>query len=256
MTQQLFSLAGKVALVTGASSGIGRHSANVLANAGAKVIACARRLDKLETLVSKIRSTGGTAEAVQLDITDNASIDSMFEMAHKTVGLVDILVNCAGIAKTGGFLELDDATWDQVFAVNLDGLRKLSQEVTSQLIKAKRPGVIINVASVAGMSAAPGWTVYATSKAAVIHLTKNMATELWRHNIRVNALCPGYFPTEMNQEFFASDEGKEYLKRLPPRRIGNLEELTGPLLLLASDASSYMTGVALPVDGGHAIRLV
>ena len=106
------------------------------------------------------------------------------------------------------------------------------------------------------MSAAPGWTVYATSKAAVIHLTKNMATELWRHNIRVNALCPGYFPTEMNQEFFASDEGKEYLKRLPPRRIGNLEELTGPLLLLASDASSYMTGVALPVDGGHAIRLV
>lgn len=256
MTQQLFSLVGKVALVTGASSGIGRHAAGILANAGARVIACARRLDRLEELVSEIQSMGGTAEAAQLDVTDKESIDSMFKKTNETLGLVDILVNCAGIAETGEFVELDDSIWNKVFAVNLDGLRKMSQEVTSQLIKAKRPGVIINVASVAGMSAAPGWTVYATSKAAVIHLTKNMATELWRHNIRVNALCPGYFPTEMNKEFFSSDQGKEYLKRLPPRRIGNLEELTGPLLLLASDASSYMTGVALPVDGGHAIRLV
>ena len=256
MTQQLFSLVGKVALVTGASSGIGRHTAGILANAGARVVACARRLDRLEDLVSEIQSMGGTAEAAQLDVTDKESIDSMFKKTNETVGLVDILVNCAGIAETGEFVELDDSIWNKVFAVNLDGLRKMSQEVTSQLIKAKRPGVIINVASVAGMSAAPGWTVYATSKAAVIHLTKNMATELWRHNIRVNALCPGYFPTEMNKEFFSSDQGKEYLKRLPPRRIGNLEELTGPLLLLASDASSYMTGVALPVDGGHAIRLV
>lgn len=256
MTQQLFSLVGKVALVTGASSGIGRHAAGILANAGARVIACARRLDRLEDLVSEIQSMGGTAEAAQLDVTDKESIDSMFKKTNETVGLVDILVNCAGIAETGEFVELDDSIWNKVFAVNLDGLRKMSQEVTSQLIKAKRPGVIINVASVAGMSAAPGWTVYATSKAAVIHLTKNMATELWRHNIRVNALCPGYFPTEMNKEFFSSDQGKEYLKRLPSRRIGNLEELTGPLLLLASDASSYMTGVALPVDGGHAIRLV
>ena len=156
----------------------------------------------------------------------------------------------------GEFTELDDSAWDKVFSVNLDGLRKVSQEVTRQLIVAKRPGVIINVASVAGMNAAPGWTVYATSKAAVIHLTKNMAIELWRHNIRVNALCPGYFPTEMNEEFFASEQGQNYLKRLPPRRTGNLDELTGPLLLLASDASSYITGIALPVDGGHSIRLV
>ncbi|MBH97491.1 MAG: 2-deoxy-D-gluconate 3-dehydrogenase [Rhodospirillaceae bacterium] len=256
MMQNLFSLTGKNALVTGASSGIGRHFAGVLASAGAQVIAGARRTDKLEELVKEIETTGGSAVAVELDVTDQASIDSMFERTSEATGLIDIVVNCAGIVEIGEFTELDDSAWDKVFSVNLDGLRKVSQEVTRQLIVAKRPGVIINVASVAGMNAAPGWTVYATSKAAVIHLTKNMAIELWRHNIRVNALCPGYFPTEMNEEFFASEQGQNYLKRLPPRRTGNLDELTGPLLLLASDASSYITGIALPVDGGHSIRLV
>mgnify|MGYP003385946185 FL=1 len=147
MTQQLFSLVGKVALVTGASSGIVRHAAGILANAGARVIACARRLDRLEDLVSEIQSMGGTAEAAQLDVTDKESIDSIFKKTNETVGLVDILVNCAGIAETGEFVELDDSIWNKVFAVNLDGLRKMSQEVTSQLIKAKRPGGIINVAS-------------------------------------------------------------------------------------------------------------
>ena len=256
MTQDLFSLTGKVALVTGASSGLGRHFAGVLAEAGAQVVAGARRLERLSDVVTSIESSGGRAVATQLDVSDPESVRAMFEMTDNTVGLIDIVVNCAGTAETGRFLELGDEEWSKVFAVNVDGLRRVSQEATRRLIEAERPGVIVNIASVAGIGAAPGWTVYATSKAAVIHLTKTMATELWRFNIRVNALCPGYFPSEMNEEFLTSERGQEYVARFPPRRVGELHELTGPLLLLASDASSYMTGVALPVDGGHAIRLL
>lgn len=256
MTHELFSLANRVALVTGASSGLGRHFARVLAEAGAQVVAGARRVDRLEELVAEIETLGGSAIASPLDVTDQESIDALFAQSAETLGLIDVVINCAGTAETGKFLELGDSDWDRVFDVNLNGLRRISQEATRRLIEAGRPGVIVNIASVAGLAAAPGWTVYATSKAAVIHLTKTMATELWRHNIRVNALCPGYFPSEMNDEFLASERGKDYVARFPPRRVGELHELTGPLLLLASDASSYMTGVALPVDGGHAIRLV
>jgi len=256
MTHELFSLANRVALVTGASSGLGRHFARVLAEAGAQVVAGARRVDRLEELVAEIETLGGSAVASPLDVTDQESIDALFAQSAETLGLIDVVINCAGTAETGKFLELGDSDWDRVFDVNLNGLRRISQEATRRMIEAGRPGVIVNIASVAGLAAAPGWTVYATSKAAVIHLTKTMATELWRHNIRVNALCPGYFPSEMNDEFLASERGKDYVARFPPRRVGELHELTGPLLLLASDASSYMTGVALPVDGGHAIRLV
>ena len=255
MTQKVFSLAGKVALVTGASSGLGKHFAGVLAEAGAQVGVGARRLERLNNVVASIESAGGRALAAQLDVTDPDSIRSLFKMTTDTVGLIDVVVNCAGIAKTGDFIELGDAEWNKVFAVNVDGARRVSQEATRRLIDAERPGVIVNIASVAGIGAAPGWTVYATSKAAVIHLTKTMATELWRFNIRVNALCPGYFPSEMSEAFLASERGQEYVDHFPPRRVGELHELTGPLLLLASDASSYMTGVTLPVDGGHSIRL-
>lgn len=256
MIQDLFSLTGKVALVTGASSGLGRHFCGVLAGAGAHVVAGARRVDRLNDLVADIESAGGRAIASDLDVTDPQSVDALFEMTADKVGLIDIIVNCAGTAETGRFLELGDSEWSKVFAVNLDGLRRVSQRAVRRLMEAERPGVIVNIASVAGLAAAPGWTAYATSKAAVIHLTKTMATELWRYDIRVNALCPGWFPSEMNEAFLNSERGREYVNRLPPRRVGELHELTGPLLLLASDASSYMTGVALPVDGGHAIRMV
>ena len=256
MSQALFSLSGRVALVTGASSGLGRHFARVLAQAGASVVAGARRLDRLDALVAEIESSGGQAVSAPLDVTEQASVEAVFERAAARAELIDVVVNCAGIAETGRFTDLADADWSRVFAVNLDGVRTVSRAATRRLLDAGRGGVIVNVASVAGLGAAPGWTAYATSKAAVIHLTKTMATELWRYGIRVNALCPGYFPTEMNAAFLASERGREYVGRFPPRRLGALHELTGPLLLLASDASSYMTGVALPVDGGHAIRLV
>jgi len=256
MTQELFSLTGKVALVTGASSGLGRHFAKVLAEAGAQVVAGARRIDRLNELVTEINSMNGSAIASQLDVTNQESIHALFEKTVKSIGLIDIVVNCAGITETGKFIEVEDSDWDKVFEVNVNGLRRVSREATRRLIEAKHPGVIVNIASVAGIGAAPGWTAYATSKAAVIHLTKTVATELWRHGIRVNALCPGYFPTEMNKTFLSSEQGQKYVERFPPRRTGELHELTGPLLLLASDASSYMTGVALSVDGGHAIRLV
>ena len=256
MIQELFSLTGKVALVTGASSGLGRHFAKVLAEAGAQVVAGARRIDRLNELVTEINSMNGSAIASQLDVTNQESIHALFEKTVKSIGLIDIVVNCAGITETGKFIEVEDSDWDKVFEVNVNGLRRVSREATRRLIEAKHPGVIVNIASVAGIGAAPGWTAYATSKAAVIHLTKTVATELWRHGIRVNALCPGYFPTEMSKTFLSSEQGQKYVERFPPRRTGELHELTGPLLLLASDASSYMTGVALSVDGGHAIRLV
>ena len=256
MIQELFSLTGKIALVTGASSGLGRHFAKVLAEAGAQVVVSARRIDLLNELVTEINSMNGSAIASQLDVTNQESIYALFEKTVESTGLIDIVVNCAGIAETGKFLEVEDSDWDKVFEVNVNGLRRVSREATRRLIEAKRPGVIVNISSVAGIGAAPGWTAYATSKAAVIHLTKTMATELWRHGIRVNVLCPGYFPTEMNKTFLSSEQGQKYVERFPPRRTGELHELTGPLLLLASDASSYMTGVALSVDGGHAIRLV
>jgi NAD(P)-dependent dehydrogenase (short-subunit alcohol dehydrogenase family) len=256
MIQELFSLTGKVALVTGASSGLGRHFAKVLAEAGAQVVVGARRIDRLNELVTEIHSMNGSAIASQLDVTNQESIHALFEKTVESTGLIDIVVNCAGTAETGKFLEVEDSDWDKVFEVNVNGLRRVSQEATRRLIEAEHPGVIVNIASVAGIGAAPGWTAYATSKAAVIHLTKTMATELWKHGIRVNVLCPGYFPTEMNESFLSSEQGQKYVKRFPPKRTGELHELTGPLLLLSSDASSYMTGVALSVDGGHAIRLV
>ena len=255
MIQELFSLTGKVALVTGASSGLGRHFAKVLAEAGAHVVASARRINHLNELVTEINTMNGSAIASQLDVTNQESINSLFEKTVESIGLIDIVVNCAGIAETGKFLEVEDSDWDKVFEVNVNGLRWVSREATRRLIEARHPGVIVNIASVAGIGAAPGWAAYATSKAAVIHLTKTMATELWRHDIRANVLCPGYFPTEMNKAFLSSEQGQKYVERFPPRRTGELHELTGPLLLLASDASSYMTGVVLSVDGGHTIRL-
>ncbi len=251
-----FTLEGKVALVTGASSGIGRHFSTVLAAHGAHVVALARRAGRLALLVSEIEAAGGQASAIEFDVTQREGLVAVFDEAERAAGLIDVVVNSAGVASVGSALELSDDDWDHVMAVNVDGLRRVSQEAARRLVAAEKPGTIINVASIVGIRAAPGYTAYSTSKAAVIQLTRTMAVELWRHDIRVNAICPGYFVTEINEDFFMSERGKKYVERFPPRRFGVLVELGGPLLLLASDASSYMTGVALPVDGGHSIRLI
>ena len=256
MAQDCFSMAGKVALVTGASSGLGRHFAKVLAEAGAHALVAARRLHRLETLVGEIESAGGRASALELDVTQPQSVAAAFAGADAAAGPLDVLINCAGIVKSGNFLDLEDADWEAVLEVNLHSLRRVSRQAARRMVDGGRGGAIINVASIAGLGAAPELSAYATSKAAVIQLTRVMATELWRHGVRVNALCPGFFRTEMNEAFFGSEQGQQYLRRIPPRRLGRPDELTGPLLLLASDASSFMTGVALPVDGGHSIRLI
>lgn len=255
MTLTAFSLTGKTALITGASSGFGWHFAQVLAGAGAKVALAARRLDRLQALQEKIRAAGGEAAAVKLDVTNSVSVRDAFDDAERALGPVTILINNAGIPSGTFFAKTTDDDWRSVLDVNLDGVFHVGREATQRMIAHGTGGSIINVASILGLGAIPSLSSYAASKAAVISLTKSMALELARHNIRVNALAPGYFSTELNDEFLAGEAGQRLLSRTPMRRAGRLAELDGPLLLLASDAGSFMTGSVLTVDGGHVVPI-
>ncbi len=252
MNHERFSLHGKNALVTGASSGLGRHFAKVLAEAGARVTVSARRKDRLDTLVSEIESAGGKALAVVMDVNDNVSIIEAFDQAEATFGVVDVLVNNAGIGDPDAFLTMSEASWDNMMDINLKSVWRIAQEASRRLVEARRPGSIVNIASILGLRVGSQLSHYATAKAGVVQLTKALSLELARHNIRVNAIAPGYFLTEMNQDFFATDKGKSYIdQKVPMRRLGSVEELSGPLLLLASNAGAFMTGAVLNVDGGH-----
>ncbi len=255
MVHNLFDISGKVALVTGASSGFGEHFARVLAEEGANVVIAARRVDRLEKLATSLNSLSQVC-VVAMDVTQAGSVEAAFDEAEKAFGVPDIIVNNAGVAKPGPFLELTEEDWTFVMQTNLSGVRHVSFECARRLAQAKKGGSIINIASILGLGVQPLQSAYATSKAAVIQLTRAIALELFDKNIRVNALCPGYFSTEMNEAFFESDAGLAYMRKIPPRRLGRLEELNGPLLLLASEASGFMTGTAIPVDGGHSVRLV
>ena len=247
---QKLRLDGQVALVTGASSGFGAHFAKVLADAGAKVAVAARRLDRLEALTASIRNGGGQAAAVAMDVTDPTSVDAALAAIEQDLGPIRILINNAGIAETGAFLDLTEEQWRRQFDVNFDGVVRVGRAAAKRMAAHEAGGSIVNTASVAGMLVAKGLSAYAVSKAAVVHLTKAMALELAPLNIRVNALAPGYFPTELNEHFLQSDAGRKMLARYPIPRAGRLEELDGPLLLLASEAGSYITGTILTVDGG------
>jgi len=245
-----FSLQGRCALITGASSGLGWHFAGVLAAAGAKVCLCARRKDLLAHRVSELERAGYAALAIPMDVTDGASVAAAFAAAEDAFGAVEIVVNNAGVADQGPFHEVDEARWRRVMEVNQDGVFRVAREAANRMRTAGNGGSIVNIASVLGHGVLPGVSAYAVSKAAVIQLTKAMALELARDSIRVNALAPGYFATEMNADFLASEAGAKLVKRVPQRRVGEPGELDGPLLLLASGAGGYMTGSVLIVDGG------
>ena len=249
-----FDLSGRVALVTGASSGLGAHFATVLAAAGASVVVAARRRERLQALVADIEQGGGKALAVAMDVNDHASVQAGFDAAQDAFGVVSVLINNAGVAAPGRFLDGDEAGWDFTMDTNLKAVWRISQEAAGRMVASRTHGSIVNIASILGLHPGLDQTFYATAKAGVVQLTKTIALELWRKNIRVNALCPGYFETEMNGDFFQSDKGAAYLKKIPPQRLGDIDELSGPLLLLASDAGSFMTGVAMPVDGGHLLQ--
>ena len=247
----IFDLGGKVALVTGASGGLGLHFARTLSGAGARVALAARRREQLEANVASIASAGGEAMAVAMDVTDPQSVERAIAEIAEGLGPATIVVNNSGIAVPGTALDVDPDGWDRVMDTNVKGAWLVSRAAAKRMIEAKLEGSIVNIASILGFRVAGQVAPYATSKAGLLHLTRALAFEWARHRIRVNAIAPGYIETDINRDFFSSDPGKALIARIPQRRLGRPHELDGALLLLASDASSYMTGSAIVVDGGH-----
>ena len=255
-SSEAFSLNGKIALITGASSGFGNHFAQVLASAGAKVVVCARREDKLLELVDTIKAQGGEALALAMDVTSTDSVAKAFDAAEKALGTVNVLVNNAGVAAPKMVHKTTEEDWNFVVDTNMKGAWIVAAEAARRMVKAGNGGAIVNISSVLGLATSLGHGVYSASKAGVIQLTKHMALELADKKIRVNAICPGYFKTEMNGAYFESEAGKKYIDTTPARRLGEMAEMDAPLLLLASDAGSFINGVALPIDGGHLLMSI
>src|SRR5262245_19622801 len=248
------SLAGQAALVTGANGVLGRHFAQTLATAGARVAVTGRRHDSLAAAQKAIEDTGGQSVAVTLDVTDPASVSAAFEAAALAIGPITVVVNNAGIAITKPLLDQSEDDWQRVVDVNLNGAWRVAQAAARHMVLHGNGGSIVNSASVLGVRVSAQLPSYAASKAGLIQLTKAMALELARHRIRVNALAPGYVETGINREFFATEAGQAMIKRIPQRRIGSPHELDGALLVLASDAGSYTTGAVFAVDGGQLVN--
>lgn len=249
-----FEIDGRTALITGASSGFGWQFAKVLAAAGANVVAGARRTDRLEQLCAEIRADGGSALPVVLDVTDADSIAAAFDEAEDEFGTVQILVNNAGVSQAAFLSEATEDDWDFVLDTNLRAVWQVAQQAALRMRDEGVPGSIVNISSVLAFGTGKMLGAYMTSKAGVVHLTRAMALEWADLGIRVNALAPGFFPTEMSADYIASSRGRAMVERIPQRRAGYVEELSGPLLLLASDAGSYMTGSVITVDGGQLCR--
>ncbi|MXZ80393.1 MAG: SDR family oxidoreductase [Gammaproteobacteria bacterium] len=247
----LLDLSGRVALVTGASGGLGAHFARVLGNAGAHVALAGRSRSRLD---KPAQNVPGNPYPVELDVRDNTAIGNAVSAVVKALGPIDILVNNAGIARSARFANITEVSWSEIMDTNLSGMFHVSQTVARHMLAEKRNGSIINIASILGVHPGFGQCAYSVSKAGVIQLTRSMALELGTHGIRVNALCPGYFKTDMNREFLDSEAGIEYIRRTPAGRVGQTHELDIPLLMLASDAGGFINGAVIPVDGGHLVQ--
>ncbi len=247
------SLGGRTVMVTGASRGLGAHFAQVLAASGARVAVAGRKKADSEAVCETIRAAGGTALAIALDVTDRASAEAAVAAVAAEWGRLDVLVNNAGITTTTPLLEQDEASWDAIMDTNLKGAFLVGQTAARAMAADGKGGAIVNVASILGFRVAGQVAAYSASKAALIQLTRSMALEWARHQIRANALCPGYVETDINRDFFASEAGQALIRRIPTRRLGQLADLDGPLLFLCSDASAYVTGASVAVDGGHLV---
>jgi NAD(P)-dependent dehydrogenase (short-subunit alcohol dehydrogenase family) len=253
--ESMFRVDGLRALVTGASSGLGRRFALTLARAGAaEVVVAGRRVENLVGLVDEINALGSQGGAMRLDVTSASSIAACFDSAGSSHPFVpDIVVNNAGVTVTKPLLEQTEEDWDSVVGTNLKGGWMVAQEAARRLVAAKKGGSIINIASILGERVAGGVAPYAISKAGLVQMTKAMALELARYDIRVNAILPGYVVTDLNRDFLLGAGGEKLRSRIPTRRFGQLEDLDGPVLLLASAAGRHMTGSVLAVDGGHLV---
>ena len=253
MADSSFSLESRIALVTGAGTGLGRHFAWVLSRAGATVVLAGRRAEKLEAVAAQLSQGGGRVLCVALDVTDERSVTDAVSTIERQAGVIDVLINNAGTNAPRPAVDLTVGEWDSVLDTNLRGCFLVAREIARRLIHADRPGSIVNVASVLGLRTQKGVSAYMASKAGLLHLTRGLALEWARYHIRVNALVPGYFRTELTEQFLNSEPGVALLRSIPQRRTGEPADLTGPLLLLASGASRFMTGSAVVVDGGQAV---
>jgi NAD(P)-dependent dehydrogenase (short-subunit alcohol dehydrogenase family) len=253
MQHEHTSLSGRRILITGASSGLGAHFARELASQGAHLALAARRTERLSQLVSDIERAGGHAQAFSLDVNNVQSIERCIGGVQAALGEIDVLVNNSGISETHRLEDVTPASFDALFTTNVRGAFFVAQAVARGMIAAGGAAgsrAIVNVASSAGLKPLSHIGPYAAGKAALIHLTRSMALEWGRHGINANALCPGYIATDLNESHWEGEQGQKLLQRLPRRRLGTLQDLTGPLLLLCSASSAFMNGAVLAVDDG------
>jgi 3-oxoacyl-[acyl-carrier protein] reductase len=251
----MFDLTGRTALVTGASSGLGARFAEVLAANGAAVGLVARRADRLAEVASRIKTAGGRVVAVTADVLDRTAMTRAFDAVEAEFGTVTVLINNAGIAHAGRAVEMPEAEWRRVLGTNLDAVFFWAQEAARRMLAAGKPGAIVNIASVLGFGVAKGVVGYTTAKAGVVQLTKALGLELAFKGIRVNAIAPGWFVTELNRDYLSTEAGQKLKRDVPVGRFGEDGDLDGALLLLASDAGRFIAGATIVVDGGQMVAL-
>ncbi len=256
MTDRLFRLDGRAALVTGASRGLGRRFAMALAAVGAQVALAARDREKLEAVAAEIKAAGGNAAPIVMDVTDRDSVAQGVAAAEAAFGPLRAVVNNSGIALTKRLLDVTAAEWDPVIDVNLTGAWTVAQATAKAMVAHGQGGSIVNISSILGQRTNPGVIAYNAAKAGLDHVTREMAAELAKHGVRVNALAPGYIETDMNRGYWETPPGKALMSRVPMGRLGQEADLDGPVVFLASDASAYVTGQILGLDGGHAVGFI